>query len=135
MMNDEKEKLVNPQHIVINTLRAKLVKFNEELLSLSGRLGGLEKTLEKRAGELSLRIEEIERQISGLKEYIGHLDDKNMELEGKFSEVNDFLKETKIKLGIFKKCLIFMKEFPGHVVAFLGAITAIVMYLLKFFGL
>lgn len=133
-MNEEKEQLHNPQHIVLNTLRARIVKFSEELIDLSDRLGGLEKTLDDRTGELSLRIDDAERETNGLKEKIEGIQDHISELEGKFTEVNDFLKETKIKWGIWAKCLKFMKEFPGHVVAFLGAITAIIMYLSKFLG-
>ena len=134
-MSEEKEQIRNPQHIVINTLRAKIVNFNEELMDLSERLGDLGKTLEVRAGELNLRNDEADRQISGIKEQIENIQQRINDLEIKFAEVNDFLKETKIKWSIWKKCLIFMKEFPGHVVAFLGAITAIIMYLIKFLGL
>ena len=134
-MSEEKEQIRNPQHIVINTLRAKIVNFNDELMDLSERLGDLGKTLEARTGELNIRHDEADRQIMGIKEHIENIQQRITDLEIKFAEVNDFLKETKIKWGIWKKCLIFMKEFPGHVVAFLGAITAIIMYLIKFLGL
>lgn len=134
-MSEEKEQICNPQHIVINTLRAKIVNFDDELVDLSERLGDLGKTLEARTGELNIRHNEADRQISEMKERIENIQQRITDLEIKFAEVNDFLKETKIKWGIWKKCLIFMKEFPGHVVAFLGAITAIIMYLIKFLGL
>ena len=131
---EERDQTCHPQHVVVNTLRLKIVQFGEELNGLADRLDGLEKTLETRTGELSARIDESERHIEGVKEYIESLDTKINVLEGKYTEMNDFLKETKITWGVWKKCLTFMKEFPGHVVAFIGAIMAIVMYLAKFLG-
>ena len=134
MSLEEKEQLCHPQHVVMNTLRLKIVQFGEELNGLADRLDGLEKSLETRIGELSARIDETERHIEGPKEHIEALRAKIETLEGKYTEMNDFLKETKITWGVWKKCLLFMKEFPGHVVAFIGAIMAIVMYLAKFLG-
>ena len=118
----------------MNTLRLKIVQFGEELNDLADRLDGLEKSRETNISELSARIDETESHIEGLKEHIESLETKINSLEGKYTEMNDFLKETKITWGVWKKCLMFMKEFPGHVVAFVGAIMAIVMYLAKFLG-
>ena len=131
---EDKEQMCHPQHVVMNTLRLKIVQFGEELNDLADRLDGLEKSRETRSGELSGRIDETERQIEGLKECIEGLRTKIESIEGKYTEMNDFLKETKITWGVWKKCLLFMKEFPGHVVAFVGAVMAIVMYLAKFLG-
>ncbi len=131
---EEKDKICHPQHIVMNTLRVKIMEFGEELKDLADRLDGMEKSISSRIGELSSRIDNNDRELKSVKDQIETVKSRIENLEGKFTEMNDFLKETKIKWSIWKKCLIFMKEFPGHVVAFIGAITAIIMYLTKFLG-
>ena len=132
---NDKEPACHPQHIVMNAFRMRIEKFGEILSELSTRLCDVEKTINNKEAELSARIDNVERQIDGLKGQLVSINKKLVDLEDKYTEMNDFLKETKIKWTIWTKCLMFMKEFPGHIVAFIGAVTAIIMYLSKFFGL
>ncbi len=135
MKSAEKEQTCHPQHIVLNALRGRIEKFSEVLTALSTRLDDVDKAINDSKSELSLRIDVLENQIDLLNKQIERTEIKIGELESKLGNVDDFLKETKIKWSIWTKCLKFMKDFPGHIVAFIGAVVAIIMYLSKFFGL
>lgn len=135
MKSAEKEQTCHPQHIVLNALRGRIEKFSEVLIALSTRLDDVDKAINDSKSELSLRIGGLEKQIDLLNKQVDQNRIKIGEIETKLGKVNDFLKETKIKWSIWTKCLKFMKDFPGHIVAFIGAVIAIIMYISKFFGL
>ena len=136
MIIDEKELTPhNPQHVVVSTLTSLILKLHEAVSDLSLQYEQLEKKLEIRSNKLTSYLAENEQQLKDLRKNIDDTRQRIAAVETKLAEVDEFFKETQIKLSIWKKCILFIKEFPVQIVTFFGALAAIGAYLMKYFGL
>ena len=136
MLLDDKELTHhNPQHVVVSTLKSLILKLHEAVNELSLQYEQLEKKLEIRSTKLTSYLTENEQQLKDLRKNIEDTKKRIEAVESKLSEVDDFFKETQIKISIWKKCILFIKEFPVQIVTFFGALAAIGAYIMKYFGL
>lgn len=136
MLIDEKEHIHhNPQYVVVSTLKSLMLKLHEVVNDLGVQCEQLDKKLEIRSTKLTAYLSENEQQLKELRKNIEDTKKRIEVVESKLAEVDDFFKETKIKISIWKKCLLFIKEFPIQIVTFFGALAAIGAYLMKYFGL
>ena len=131
----EKKEQHNPQYVVVSTLKSLILKLHEVVNDLSEQYEQLEKKLEIRSNKLTNYLSENEQQLKEVKKNIDETRERIEVVENKLAEVEDFFKETKIKIGVWKKCALFIKEFPVQIVTFFGALAAIGAYLIKYFGL
>ena len=136
MLIDEKELIHhNPHYVVVSTLKSLMLKLHEAVNDLGVQCEQLDKKLEIRSTKLTTYLSENEQQLKELRKNIEDTKKRIEVVESKLAEVDDFFKETKIKISIWKKCLLFIKEFPIQIVTFFGALAAIGAYLMKYFGL
>ncbi len=124
----------NPQHVVVSTLKSLILKLHEAVNELSLQYEQLEKKLEIRSTKLTSYLSENEQQLKEIRKHIEDNKKRIETIEQKLVEVDNFFKETQIKISVWKKCILFIKEFPVQIVTFFGAIAAIFAYLMKYFG-
>ena len=133
MSVDEKD-VCNPQHVVVNTLRTLIVNLHAIVKDLAQQQDQIKKIIESRSKRMTAYISENEQNINAIKDSIEETQNRIKTIEKKMSEIDDFLTTTKMNLNIWKKCLTFMKDFPGQIIMFFTSLATIAFFIAKFFG-
>lgn len=134
MSVDDKDSRCNPQHVVVNTLRTLIINLHSIIKDLAQQQEQIKKIIESRSKRMTAYISENEQHIKEIKDNIEETRSRIKTVEKKMNEVDDFLKDTKMNLNIWKKCLLFMKDFPGQITMFFASLATIAFFIAKFFG-
>ena len=135
MSLDEKDRAHNPQYIVLNTLKVMMVNLQTSVKNLAQNQEQIKKIIESRSKKMTAYTVENEQHLKDIRESINEMDNRIKTVEQKLSEIDDFLTITKTNLKVWKKCLLFMKDFPGQIIVFFASLGTIAFFIAKYFGM
>ena len=130
--NDEN---CNPQNVVLSTLRTLILNLQNIVNDLSLQQDQLKKIIESRSKRMTAYVCENDKNTNEIRTSIEEMKDRIKAVEDKVSEIDDFLVTTKTNLAVWKKCLLFMKDFPAQIITFFASLATIAFFIAKYFGM